>query len=129
MKMYWPTDEAQSTRTGMQLEARALLAWELVGRFALIAGKRGSEDSSGRATLELATPEETVARAFAFADLFVSEAEKRDAVRDAVTCEHVSALQGFNARIKHAVEYDPDVKSDAEQWRATVKSMVEEPAV
>lgn len=51
--------------------------FRLIERFGVIAAKTEGEDTSGRAKLELLSPEEVVKRAAKMADLAVNEIEIR----------------------------------------------------
>lgn len=55
---------------------RAGMARELVGRWGMVAGADGGEDSTGRAKLRLMTPAEVVARAVETASIFADEIER-----------------------------------------------------
>lgn len=64
------------SRTALTTKGR--MAWDLMQRFALIAGKLDGEDSTGRAKLDLLPPDQVVARACEITELAWAEFEKRD---------------------------------------------------
>jgi hypothetical protein len=75
---------------GIRTSYRTERAWQLLSQLALVAGKDGGEDSTGRARIVAMLPEETVARAFALADAFVDTAIERGGIRE-VSAEEVEA--------------------------------------
>lgn len=78
-KEYWKVPGFQGH--AFDLEARSLIALDLVNHFGSIAAKINGEDSSGRSKLELQDPTELVQRCFAIADEFVNECERRNSIR------------------------------------------------
>jgi len=54
------------------------MAWELLQRFATIAAETKGEDSTGRAKLELLSPNDVVARACDIAEVAWDEFARRD---------------------------------------------------
>lgn len=66
----------------VDLEFRGAIAYDLIRAYGSIAGKAGEEDRSGRAKLDLQTPEELVDRCFKIADLLVNRLEQRGEVRE-----------------------------------------------
>jgi hypothetical protein len=73
---YWPLSHVDSP-LGFSMEARALLAWELLLRVGICTGTPQGEDSAGRSVLSLLPPQDLVDRAFQIADSFVNKAEAR----------------------------------------------------
>lgn len=62
----------------MQLDTQARIVIDLVTRWGLVAATPDGEDSTGRAKLRLATPEELVDRAMKTTDLLVEALKKGD---------------------------------------------------
>jgi hypothetical protein len=56
-------------------DTQTVLAWELLSKYGLIAGKRGQEDSKGRAYLNLLEAGEAVDRCWDLARLFLEKAD------------------------------------------------------
>lgn len=73
---YWP-HSGMTAGAGGKFELRSSMAAILIEKWGMVAGKPGGEDSSGRRTLDILSPEEVVERAYAVADLLVDTAEKR----------------------------------------------------
>lgn len=104
--MYWP-EENLALSSGFELEVRARIALQMIEHFAVVAGKAGDEDSSGRSVLQLQTPEEVVALGFAVADLFVDEAEKRGLLRGPqTTFEECAARAGRLEKMRQDSTYE-----------------------
>ena len=78
---FWPASHATGPFS-VAAEHRAALAWELLGKFALVAGTNEGEDSAGRAKVGYLSVEETVGRAFALADAYVDMATVRGELRE-----------------------------------------------
>lgn len=78
-KEYWKVPVFQGH--AFDLEARSLIALDLINHFGSIAGKVDGEDSAGRSKIELQNPTELVQRCFAIADEFVNECERRNSIR------------------------------------------------
>lgn len=80
MAEYYP-NEPEGINTGVIMEFRAALAWRLLERFGLVAGKDGGEDSHGRAKITDLGPKEMVDKAYLIADLFMEKTEERGLIR------------------------------------------------
>lgn len=83
---YWPNElqmalDKRAATFGMTYELRANIALRLIEHYGAVAGRRGEDTDQGRATMELQTPEELVERCWKIADLFIEEAEKRNAIK------------------------------------------------
>ena len=123
-KQFWPPEEAVST-SGMRLEIRAQLAWNLLERYALIAGTRGPEDSQGRAATDLLAADVVVDRCFRIADLFVDRALERKELREfsAADVEQAYKRSGELARIRNGAEYPP---RKAHEMESMIKEAADE---
>lgn len=81
-KQYWKSPMEYITKPHADLEMRASMAWELISHFGSVAAiYHGKEDRTGRAMLDLQSPEELVTRCFAIADAFANMAEERSEIR------------------------------------------------
>lgn len=80
-QQYWPLSNSVG-KFGLLMEFRSAMAWQLIERFGLISGRRGTEDSQGRAAIEEMPPAEIVQRAFAIADEFVEAAQSRGELKE-----------------------------------------------
>lgn len=120
-KTYWPTT-SDCPGNGAILELRSALAWELLERFALVAGDTRREDSAGRAVLDIMPAEAVVTRAFNLADLFVAAAEARGELRPFTDADKVKAFAfgGKLSRLKYSVQFPRG------QWRETVDAAADE---
>ena len=80
---YFPPDEQDydARIKGYSLSLRGNLAIIFVERWGMVAGKTGTEDSSGRAYISDMTPDEVVARAIEMSEKLVAALEEKDWVR------------------------------------------------
>jgi hypothetical protein len=102
MEKYF-NDELHAVNNGqLQLFGlRARIALKLIETYGSVAAKKGDEDKTGRATLDLQTPKELVDRAFDIAFYFVERAEALEELQPvALTHEQVAERVGIFERIK-----------------------------
>ena len=111
---YWPLKH-ECGKSGVNMELRASLAWKLIEHFGLVSATRGSEDSAGRAAIDLLPIDQVVSRAFAIVDCFVAEAESRGELRPFTSAD---ADQAFR-RGGELESIKSDVKVDS--WRKVSK--------
>jgi hypothetical protein len=91
---------------GARLELRGVLAWELIKHWALISGTPAlTEDSAGRAKIELMPPDQIVERVFAIADRFVDKVTERKEIKETWDSAEVAAEEGRMARIRLDQEF------------------------
>jgi hypothetical protein len=101
---WWP--DADDNR-GHTLNLEGVLALRFVEQWGLVVGRRGQEDASGRAPLELMPVEEVIERAVAMAEGIVTALEVRGWIRpDARTAEELARRAGELGRIQEDVLYD-----------------------
>jgi len=107
---YFPKAIEVLPRWGIIFSMQADMAWDLIRQnTAIIAGRDGGEDSTGRQRMELQAPKELVTRAFAIVDAFIEMAETRnDMQADSVTNEERMQYKGAMA----AIEQDAAWKRD-----------------
>jgi len=104
----WITNPAYLNR-GIESSAQADLALRLIERWGAVAATRGPEDSAGRATTVLQTPEELVTRACEVAELTYGALEARGWLRPApVTVEDMCAQAGYKKALVGNAEYEHD---------------------
>ena len=105
---YWDNEElsAGPATSGMTLSFRGRIALALVGRWGQVSDTSGSEDSTGRAKIDLMPEADVVARAFKLADLAVDALEQRGWVREVtVDSEKFAERQGHLQSIKEDVRF------------------------
>ena len=105
---YWEYEDfsAGPATTGMNLSFRGRIALALVERWGQVSGRSGSEDSTGRAKIDLMPEEDVVARAFKLADLAVDALEQRGWVREVkVDAVAWAERQGHLQSIKEDVRF------------------------
>lgn len=90
---YWSDPLRPKDCPAFLLEARAEIALKLLDHFGVVAGTNEGEDSAGRSKLILQTPEEVVKRCFNIAELFIAEAETRNAIRLALSFKEIVTIE------------------------------------
>ena len=106
---YFEVELHRSFTNGFKMEWRSQIALELIRAFGAIAGKRGSDDSSGKSTLDLQTPEELVERCFKIADLYMATVEQRGDIQPATVSEEQKAA--FFGKLE-------GIKSEGSMWQS-----------
>jgi hypothetical protein len=105
-KQFWPGTHLDSN-FGAVFEARSELALRLLHSFGLVAGTRGTEDRTGRATVDLLPVDQTVARCFELADTFFDTALARGEVREHGDAETEKSFErgGHLSRVRDKAQY------------------------
>lgn len=111
---YWPLP-GNLCASSAEMELRAALAWELLSRHGIVAGRRGHEDTAGRAVIEEMPPQELVSRAFAIVDCFFDLAIRRGELRVRTPSDQEDAARavGELERVKNAAMYPRTNKEPA----------------
>lgn len=89
MEKYWPgeiLEPEKYIKHGFVFSLRAQIAYELIKHYGSVAATKDKEDSSGRSSLKLQTPQQLVNRCFKIADLFIKKAEEEEDVKRPSIC-------------------------------------------